>query len=235
MQGEIIAISRKEAINFLLPRHYSGRVPSITYAYGWYIDRKLKAVVTYGKPASPFLCKGICGEKWADRVYELNRLCREEDFTLPLSHFVAETLKRLKCLDWIVVSYSDTAMHHNGYIYQACNFLYTGQTKERTDIYAGEGKHSRHYDQEQRANNIRLLRSSKNRYVYFCTGKKALKAQWKRDLLYPIQPYPKAENRNYVLGEYIKPTLIDKRTGKIVGWERVEGESVSDWLDRLLA
>lgn len=137
MQGEIIAISRQEAINFLLPRHYSGRVPSITYAYGWYIDRKLKAVVTYGKPASPFLCKGICGEKWADRVYELNRLCREEDFTLPLSHFVAETLKRLKCLDWIVVSYSDTAMHHNGYIYQACNFLYTGQTKERTDIYAG--------------------------------------------------------------------------------------------------
>lgn len=126
-------------------------------------------------------------------------------------------------MDWIIVAYSDTAMHHNGYIYQATNFLYTGQTKERTDIYSGYGKHSRHYVQEQREDNIRILRSAKNRYVYFCTNKKHLKEQWMHDLLYPIQPYPKAENQNYVLGEYIKPTLIDKRTGEIVKPEQVGG------------
>jgi hypothetical protein len=37
----------------------------------------------------------------------------------------------------IVVSYADTAMGHIGYIYQASNFLFTGTTKERTDM-AGE-------------------------------------------------------------------------------------------------
>jgi len=36
-------ITYKEAISFLLPRHYSGRKPSITYAFGYYEDEKLKA------------------------------------------------------------------------------------------------------------------------------------------------------------------------------------------------
>jgi hypothetical protein len=45
-------IEYKEAISFLLPRHYSGRKPSITYAFGYYEDEVLKAVCTFGKPAS---------------------------------------------------------------------------------------------------------------------------------------------------------------------------------------
>ena len=33
--GEIAPISSQEAKDFLLPRHYSGRVPSISKAFGW--------------------------------------------------------------------------------------------------------------------------------------------------------------------------------------------------------
>lgn len=174
----------------------------------------VQAVITFGKPASPFLCKGICGERWKNNVYELNRLCRNEDFKEPLSHLIGYALRKLKDEDWIVVSYSDTAMHHNGYIYQACNFLYTGQTKARTDVYAGNGKHSRHYTTDDRNSSIRIYRSPKNRYVYFCTHDRKLKKQWKQDLRYPIVPYPKAQNQNYILGEYIEPILIDKNTGE---------------------
>lgn len=127
-----------------MPRHYSGRVPSISKAYGWYTGKpfsedELKAVVTFGKPATHSLCVGICGEQYADRVYELNRLCRTDDWKEPLSAFVAAALRRLRTENWIVVSYSDTAMNHHGYIYQACNFLYTGKTKERTDMFVAGG------------------------------------------------------------------------------------------------
>ena len=134
-------ISSEQAVLFLLPRHYSGRKPNISIAFGWFSDNdELKAVCTFGKPASHYLCTGVCGDKWSKNVYELNRLCRTEDLQEQLSQFVALCLKELKKKNWIVVSYSDTQMHHHGYIYQACNFIYTGCTRSRTDMYTGTGK-----------------------------------------------------------------------------------------------
>jgi hypothetical protein len=41
-----------------------------------------------------------------------------------------------------------------------------------------------------------------------------LKKKWKEALNYPILPYPKEQNQNYVLGTYIKPTLINTKTGE---------------------
>lgn len=215
MRGKVVLIDSKTAIDFLLPRHYSGRVPSISVAYGWYIDGELKAVCTFGKPASPSLCKGICGEEYAKNVYELNRLCRVEDCEEPISAFVGACLRRLRGKHWIVVSYSDTAMNHNGYIYQACNFIYTGRTKERTDIWNGNG-HSRHYTESDKDNKLRVVRSAKNRYVYFASFNKQEKKRWKQALKYDVVPYPKEPNKNYTLGEYLKPTVIDSNTGEIV-------------------
>lgn len=190
MKGKILYLTAKQASDFLLPRHYSGRIPTITQAFGWEVDGKLQAVCTFGKPASHSLCVGVCGEKWQSSVYELNRLCREDDFHEPLSSFVSACLRRLRVNNWIIVSYSDTQMNHHGYIYQATNFLYTGVTKERTNVYAGVGKHSRHYTEEQRNYDIREFRSAKHRYVYFCTKDRRLKAEWQRDLKYPVLPYP---------------------------------------------
>ena len=207
MKGRVEYIDHKTAVDFLLPRHYSGRVPSISQAFGWYFGDELKAVCTFGKPASPSLCNGICGKEYAKQVYELNRLCRTDDLGEPLSQFVSACLRRLRVNDWIIVSYSDTGMPHNGYIYQACNFIYTGRTPSRTDKYAGEGKHSRHYDKDAEQE-YRVVRTSKNRYVYFCTHKSKLKREWKEALKYPVVAYPKEENQNYVLGEYQKPTLV---------------------------
>lgn len=176
-------------------------------AYGWHVNGRLVAVCTFGKPASPSLCTGICGEMHSKSVYELNRLCRVEDLTEQLSQFVSACLRNLREKNWIIVSYSDTGMHHNGYIYQACNFLYTGQTKQRTDKYTENGKHSRHYDNEKQGT-YRVVRTAKNRYVYFATHDKRQKKQWLECLNYPILPYPKEENKNYKLGEFQKPILV---------------------------
>ena len=45
---EIIQIDYNTAKDFLLPRHYSGRIPSISYAYGCYNDDNLVGVLTVG-------------------------------------------------------------------------------------------------------------------------------------------------------------------------------------------
>lgn len=209
MLGKITEIDYKTAVDFLMPRHYSGRVPPISKAYGWYDKDRLVAVCTFGKPASPPLCSGVCGGGNSSYVYELNRLCRVDDWNEPLSQFVSACLRRLRAENWIVVSFSDTAMNHHGYIYQACNFLYTGCTKERTDKYVPNGKHSRHYKEEEQGQ-FRKVRSAKHRYIYFCTKNKRLKKQWMDALNYPIMPYPKGDNSDdYVLGEYLQERVIE--------------------------
>ena len=207
MKGKIKQIDYKQAKEFLLPKHYSGRIPSISYAYGWFFGETLKAVVTFGKPASNSLCKGVCGEQYSSIVYELNRLCRTEDLEEPLSYFVAKALRELSKIGLIIVSYSDTAMNHNGYIYQACNFLYTGATARRTDKYTEGNKHSRHYDNDKQ-NGLRKVRSSKHRYIYIAVRNKRKRREILDNLNYKIQDYPKGENSNYELGNYLKPEII---------------------------
>lgn len=207
MKGELVNLTSSEAWEFLKPRHYAGRKPQISKAFGWVIDSELVAVCTFGKPASPPLCKGVCGPENSHSVYELNRLCRIEELKEPLSQFVAACLRELKPLNWIIVSYSDTGMNHNGYIYQATNFIYTGMTKQRTDKYVPGGKHCRHYNNDEQGK-FRVLRTAKHRYLYFATSSKRLKKKWLHDLRYPIMEYPKGENKNYVLGEYQKQILV---------------------------
>ena len=59
----ISEIAYDEAVAFLLPRHYSGRKPVVSKAFGLIDDGVLQAVITYGKPASPSVCVGICGSR----------------------------------------------------------------------------------------------------------------------------------------------------------------------------
>lgn len=212
MTREFKPIEYNEAKDFLLPRHYSGRIPSISHSFGYFEDSVLKAVCTFGKPASNSLCKGICGEEFSDKVFELNRLCVDGDISIQLSQFVAYCLDYLKPLNLIIVSYADTQMNHHGYIYQATNWIYTGATKQRTDKYVEGNKHSRHYNNNH--NHLRKVRSSKHRYVYFCANRKNKKL-YKENLNYVILPYPKGDNENYVLGEYIEPIIIDKTETKL--------------------
>ena len=220
----ISEISYDDAVNFLLPRHYSGRKPVVSKAFGLVEDGLLKAVITYGKPASPSICKGLCGEQYSDSVYELNRMCRVDDYYKPLSHFVSTTLRMLKSLDWIVVSYSDTAMNHHGYVYQACNFLYTGTSAPHVDKYVPDGSgHNRHAESfDVRKDEFSVERSIKHRYVYFCTKSKRLKKEWMNSLRYPVLPYPKGDNSNYELGKFIGKTVVNNATGEIIVIENAQ-------------
>jgi hypothetical protein len=190
---KVVSIDSYLCKDWLLYKHYAKRIPSISYSFGLYSDNLLIGILTIGKPASPQLCDGICGKEYSSFVYELNRLCINDGLEKNvLSYFVSKCLKLIN-KNMILVSYADTKMNHNGYIYQATNWIYTGATKERTDIGFEDGSHSRHYDKNIDYS-IRKHRSSKHRYVYFI-GK--LKKQFIKNLKYDILNYPKGENKKY--------------------------------------
>ena len=187
--------------DWLLNKHYAKRMCSISYAFGLFDNQFLIGILTIGKPASNQLCIGVCGVKFSKYVYELNRLCVNDNLEKNvLSYFVSQSLKKINT-NMILVSYADTKMNHNGYIYQATNWIYTGATKERTDIGFEDGKHSRHYDKNIDYS-IRKHRSSKHRYIYFL-GK--LKKEFSKNLNYKIYPYPKGKNKRY--DSSYKPTI----------------------------
>lgn len=202
-------IESKQTHDFILKKHYAQRLPSISYAFGLFIEDNLEGILTIGKPASRPLCIGVCGEEYASKVYELNRLITNEN--LPensLSYFVSKCLRELKNDDLVIVSYADTGMGHNGYIYQASNFLYTGSTPSRTDKYVPGNKHPRHYTEEW--SHLRKVRTAKHRYIYF-TNKKNRKLI--ESLRYTVTPYPKGENERYKLGYRIQTKIINTSTG----------------------
>jgi len=199
----VLPIASSETYEWLKKKHYAKRIPQITDAFGLYDRGALIGVVTYGRPASPWLCKGVCGEENSAIVYELNRICLLENKPNQASFLVGNSLRQLR-KPRIIVSYADTGMKHTGFVYQACNFLYTGITSKRTDVDTGE-KHARHIDNFDVKN--RKTRSQKHRYVYFL-GNKKQKKNLLNELRYDQQPYPKANIKHYDSSSQINTQMI---------------------------
>jgi hypothetical protein len=199
---KVLLIKSDESYQWLIQKHYAKRIPSISYAFGLFENNELIGVVTYGMPASNSLCEGVCGKEYKEYVIELNRLCLLNNSKNQSSFLVGNSIKMLP-KPKIIVSYADTAHGHIGYVYQATNFLFTGTTKERTDMSAGEGKHSRHANDPL----IRQFRSAKHRYIYF-HGTKNDKKVLLSKFLYKSEPYPKGDSKKYDSGGKVATQTI---------------------------
>ena len=212
---KVLPINNFEVEPWLLEKHYAKRMPSISYAFGLYEDGNLVGVCTYGTPSSAQLRKGIAGEENAEYVLELNRLCIESKNKNAASFLVGRSLQMLPKPS-IVVSYADTNQNHVGYVYQACNFIYTGLSMKKQDwaIKGMEHLHSQTIVDMSRGQEKRLEfmkekfgddfymkdRARKHRYI-FVTGKnKKLKAA----IRYASEPYPKGESQRYDAGSSVK-------------------------------
>lgn len=206
-------IPPKEAEPWLMARHYARRMCPISFAFGAWRGSELIGVVTYGTPASPHLCRGVCGEAWADKVLELNRLCCVSEKNVA-SALVGGSL-RLLPKPSVVVSYADTAQGHVGYIYQATNFIYTGKTDAdrktpRGDRISG-GSHSRHngrnVDGSVNQSFEIVRRLPKHRYVFAC-GNRQQRAAIRDALRYAVEPYPKGDSRRYDASAEIETQML---------------------------
>ena len=199
-------IKRDETLTWLKNIHYAKRIPMIMYAFGLYKNNVLRGVITYGKPISKDLCICICGEKYKSEVTELNRLVLQFNEKNEASYLVSNSFKLLP-KPLIVVSYADSNQNHNGYVYQATNFIYTGLSKERSKfIMGGKDLSERTLSGYQKGltrqevikkYNIKTEKQlGKHRYIYFL-GNKAEKKQRLKDLLLNQEPYPKGKNKKY--------------------------------------
>lgn len=190
-------ITRTDVKPFIMEIHYARRMPCITDAFGLYEGGQLIGIVTYGIPASHHLCIGIAGEENARNVLELNRLVILPEYNGDnrASYLVSHSLKMLPS-GTFVVSYADTAWTHVGYVYQACNFLYTGLSAKRRDSYQPTGLHPRAYDKNHHSE-LMQTRSQKHRYVYLI-GDKRTRKRMRNELKYPVyDKYPKGDEQRY--------------------------------------
>lgn len=198
-------ISRIECAKYILDIHYAKRWPSISYAYGLFFNNDLVGIVTYGTPPSATLKRGIAGDQYKNDVLELNRLCLLNNKKNEASFLIAKSLKLLP-KNKIIVSFADTSQKHNGYVYQATNFIYCGLSAKRTDwkVKGKEHLHGQTIADEFRGikNRAQAMRdkygddfylaprSRKHRYIYVI-GNKTYKKNVIKSLKYKIENYPK--------------------------------------------
>lgn len=207
---EIKPLKAEETYPWILEKHYAKRIPPISYAFGIFKYNVLSGIVTYGTPASSPLREGVCGKDLAKFVLELNRLCCIHDKNAA-SMLVSRSIKMLPKPS-IIISYADTHQGHVGYVYQACNFMYTGLSAKRTDwkikgmehlhgqtvADMSKGKESRaEYMRERFGDDFFLEdRPRKHRYIYI-HGSKSQKKAIKNKIAYDFYPYPKGKSKKY--------------------------------------
>lgn len=210
LKYSVKSIDNFQCKDWLLHKHYAKRIPPIEYAFGLINENNLtQGIVTYSTPVSSNL-RGIFNNEF--KLIELNRLVINEGLEKNcLSFLVSQSLKMLPT-PLVIISYADTSQNHNGYIYQATNFIYTGLSAKRTDWKVkglehlhgatiadiSRGKENRaEWMRDKYGDDFYLEdRPRKHRYFMFLGNKKEVK-KMKQMLPYKIEPYPKGENKRY--------------------------------------
>ena len=131
---KIKQLFNKEYKEWILKKHYAKRKCSVSYCFGLIYKEKIIGICTFGYPPNYNYNDGKCLFKnYKCLTLELNRLVinknKEKNI---LSYFLSHSIKLLP-KPLTIISYADPNQNHQGYIYQATNWLYTGEstTKNR--------------------------------------------------------------------------------------------------------
>jgi hypothetical protein len=201
---EVKEIDYKSAMKIVLNNHYLHRKCPCSIAVGLIKNNYILGVIVFGKPSSYTLCEGIAGKEESKNVIEFNRLWVCD--TLPKnteSWFISRAIKI--CPYEIIVSFADTEQGHVGYIYQATNWIYCGESKKQKYFRLKNNSNNKggtEYIRRERMPKSKIINeygqeyveeyysSLKHRYIYFNTTKHRKKELFKK-LRYKILPYPK--------------------------------------------
>jgi len=186
----VLPIDAQDAGYVCIKHHYLHRVPPICFAYTLTdaeLFGRMLGIITFGIPASRHLQQSACITN-PEFVIELNRLWVDD--VMPRnteSWFIGQALKRMP--PYIVVSYADTSVGHNGYVYRASNFHYAGVTdmdrKTPRFDYITPGKHSRDTSRNgTMAIAQKIRRKPKHRY-WTVTGSKSERRRLHRLVTWP--------------------------------------------------
>ena len=201
-----LTIASHKAVEYAcLKFHYAKTVPIKLIAFNVYNDNnEWCGVIVYGSGANAQISQPY--DKWQGQVIELVRVALngKQECT---SKAVALSLKLLHkycpMVD-LVVSYADMDKEHYGTIYQATNFIYTGETtvgKKVAFIVNGKRMHNRSIQGKGWKDNLLWLRENIDKQA------KELITKGKRKYLYSFdkklskriellkEEYPKLTNK----------------------------------------
>lgn len=213
---KVMPVDKRETKEWFKKKHYAGRPPSCSFAYGLYDTTdslyKLVGIISFGTPANYKLNDLVPGYT----IMELNRLIINDGMQKNvLSYFLSQSLMQLP-KPMVVISYADSGQGHHGYIYQATNWFYAGQTKEEAVyVKAGNKMHGKSFSDKYgtrtkaKADELGYTienQPPKHRYFYFLGTKKEIKDMHSK-LPYEQLPYPKGDNIRYD-ASYSPPTQL---------------------------
>tara|TARA_Y100001937_G_scaffold15460_1_gene21169 strand:+ start:461 stop:1114 length:654 start_codon:yes stop_codon:yes gene_type:complete len=199
---------------WILKKHYAKRQCSVSYCFGLVKDEKIIGICTFGFPPNYNYNQGKCVyNTYKCLTLELNRLVintnKEKNL---LSYFLSKSIKLLP-KPTTLVSYADPNQNHSGYIYQATNWIYTGQSTPKKRYTFEDGSTfdiRRGIHTKGKIIKIEDLKPT-HRYIYLNANKKDKKIM-KNDLKLKIFEYPKGVNKNYEcvdIDMFYQNTLFD--------------------------
>ena len=205
------------AISYISKHHYSKTCTrSITVAFGFYYNRHLVGCIVFATPVGSLVTQSMAKalDLNGTNVLELTRLFTDD--RLPKnseSYCISKAIKYIKqnfSEVYYLVSYADSMYGHCGYIYQATNWIYTGEVDSKVTFeFRGRRYHARTLFGIYGTSSIPKLyeilgddlkpvySKSKFRYVYVLGSTKSEHKLLMDELSYDSLPYPKQENKFY--------------------------------------
>lgn len=201
---KVESINKEQIKEWCLYKHYAHKMPSVVqYAFGCFENKILIGVAVFGLAGNSNL-----NELNGIPIIELTRLILNDDKEKnTTSYFVSQCLKMLPHKGF-VISFADANQHHNGYIYQATNWIYTGESAA-AEVYTNGNieMHSKTFSDKYGRRDKAFAESigfwvekkqPKHRY-FFILGNKTERKKYRNELLkqYSIKAYPKGQNKKY--------------------------------------
>lgn len=211
------------AKQFMTKHHYTQSCAKSSVALGFYYDNELCTVIVYGQPSGKHLASSLLDGGNEKECMELLRLFSFDWCPKNIeSYCISQSIKYLRANYpeiKILVSYADTSVGHVGYIYQASNWLYVGQSGSEREIYIdGVRQHRRALYDKYGTSSITKLKElfgdrikvsdglfRKNKYIYVLGKNKAEhKELMKRLKVNIIKEYPKGNLQYYDVSKVTK-------------------------------
>lgn len=198
-------LNNKTIRNWILKKHYIKRMPPVTDSFGLFSnDNELIGIIAYGPPPKRYNNGEYIFKSERVKTIELKRLVVNEGLEKNvLSWFVNQSFRMMN-KPVAIISYADINQGHHGYIYQALNFIYTGETEDRRYFEDQNGKvihlRSRKFSNIPEGEKLGVqqkhYKHGKHRYIYIHASKTD-RRKLLSDLILQQLPYPKGTNMRY--------------------------------------
>jgi hypothetical protein len=218
MDASIEIIGKDLAKVVIEKNHYSHKIPqAIKFRFGMYLDGTLRGVAIFSIPSNMHAITSVFRNENQSIVIELSRFFTEDNtprnFESKCLSMMLAYLRENTDYD-VVLSYADPNYKHIGYLYQATNFKYIGESSKEVRYLLPSGELitrrglGRSSGDTEREHSKRLIEcgarkikmDGKHKYIYFICNRRRkgeLMSKMKCELLaYPkIKPEVGYDNR----------------------------------------